>query len=65
MRTLVDYEFYFYFQKYGQKRIVTNKACKHPKRTKVYKQLLNSLDKGFIHSFGYKSKETESNYIKV
>jgi hypothetical protein len=65
MKQSVNYEFYFYFQKYGKKRIVTNKACKYPKQTKVYRLLLNSLDKGFIHSFGYKSKETENNYIKV
>ena len=65
MKTSVNYEFYFYYQKYGKKHSVINKACKHPNRTKVYKILLNSLNKGFIHSFGYKSKETESNYIKV
>ncbi len=65
MKTSTNYQFYFYYQKYGEKHIVINKVCKSPKQTKVYKQLLNSLDKGFIHSFGYKSTETENNYIKV
>ena len=65
MKALINYQFYFYYQKYGQKHIVMNKICKSPKQTKTYKQLMNSLNKGFIHSFGYKSKETENNYIKV
>ena len=65
MKALINYQFYFYYQKYGQKHIVMNKICKSPKQTKTYKQLMNSLNKGFIHSFGYKSKQTENNYIKV
>ncbi len=48
-----NYQFYLYYQKYGEKHIVIDKVCKLPKQTKVFKQLLNSLDKGFIYWFGY------------
>jgi hypothetical protein len=65
MKQKRNYQFYFYYQKYGEKHIVINKVCKAPTKTKVYKQLLNSLDKGFIHSFGYESTEIENNFIKV
>ena len=58
-------QFHYYFKEGGKKHIAGIRDCKHPKRTKIYKQLLNSLDKGFIYSFGYKSTETENNYIKV
>jgi hypothetical protein len=51
-----NYQFYFYYQPHGEKHIVTNKICKIPSRTNVYKQLVNSLDKGFIYSYGYEVK---------
>ena len=65
MKQKRNYQFYFYYQKYGEKHIVINKVCKSPTKTKVYKQLINSLNKGFIHSFGYESTEIENNFIKV
>ena len=65
MNTQRNYQFYFYYQKYGKKHIVINKVCKSPTRTKVYKQLSNSLNRGFIHCFGFKCIETENNFIKV
>lgn len=51
-----NYQFFFYYQPYGKKHIVTNKICKIPTRTNVYKQLVNSLDRGFIYSYGYEVK---------
>ena len=57
----LKYQFYFYYQEQGQKHIVTNKICKCPKRTNVYKQLLNSLNREFIHSFGFESIELINN----
>ena len=64
-RKSTNYQFYFYYQKYGEKHIVTNKICKLPEKTNVYKQLLNSLNRGFVHSFGYESKENINNFKKV
>ena len=54
----LKYQFYFYYKENGQKHIVTNKVCKCPKRTNVYKQLLN---REFIHSFGFESIELINN----
>lgn len=65
MKPLVNYRFYFRYEKYGQKHIVMNKVCKYPTKTKVYKQLMNNLNIGFIHCFGFQSEEIENNYIKV
>ena len=48
-------QFYYYFKDGGQKYIAGLKYCKYPKRTKIYKQLCNSLDMGFIEVFGYKT----------
>lgn len=60
-----NYQFYFYYQPYGEKHIVKNKICKLPKKTNVYKQLLNSLNNGFIYSFGYENKNISNNFKKV
>ena len=57
----LKYQFYFYYKENGQKHIVTNKVCKYPKMTNVYKQLLNSLNREFIHSFGFESIELINN----
>lgn len=47
-------EFSFKYVENGRDNIVEIKECKLPKRTNVYKRLVNSLDQGFIHSFGWK-----------
>ena len=48
-------QFYYYFKDGGQKHIAGLKYCKYPKKTKIYKQLYNNLDRGFIEVFGYKT----------
>jgi len=48
-------EFYYYFVDGGKKYISEIKVCKYPKKTKIYKQLLNSLDSGYIAIFGYRT----------
>ena len=55
IKELKLYEFYYRFSgsPSGKKFIVGKKLCKYPERTKIYKQLINNLDTGFIHSFGY------------
>ncbi len=65
MKQKRNYQFYFRYEKFGKKHIVIDKVCKSPTQTKVYKQLMNSLTKGFIHSFGYHHTQTENNFIKV
>ena len=61
MRELKNYEFYYYFKDGGKKYTLEIKPCKQPKKTNVYKQLLNNLDRGFIEVFGY---QVISNNIK-
>ena len=48
-----NWQFYYYYQDGGKKHIAGAKYCKAPERTNIHKQLLNSLDKGFIYVFGY------------
>lgn len=48
-----NWEFYYYYEDGGKKHISGTKYCKVPERTKIHKQLLNSLDMGFISVFGY------------
>jgi hypothetical protein len=46
-------QFHYYFKEGGTKHIAGIRDCKHPKRTKIYKQLLNSLDMGFVEVVGF------------
>ena len=55
MKQLQTFEFYYYFKDGGKKYTAEIKPCKAPEQTKVYKQLLNSLNKNFIEVFGYKT----------
>ena len=45
-------QFHYYFKEGGKKYIAGIRDCKYPKRTKIYKQLLNSLDMGFVEVIG-------------
>ena len=52
-------QFHYYFKEGGKKHIAGIRDCKHPKRTKIYRQLLNSLDMGFVEVIGFDAyKET-------
>jgi len=46
------YQFYYIHPKKNKKCIIGIRDCKYPKRTKIYKQLLNSLDMGFVEVIG-------------
>ena len=48
-------QFHYYFKEGGKKHIAGLRECKYPKKTKIYKQLCNSLDRGFIEVFGYET----------
>jgi len=45
-------QFYFYYKEGGTKHIAGIRKCKYPRRTKIYKQLLNSLNRGFVEVIG-------------
>jgi len=45
-------QFYFYYKEGGTKHIAGIIKCKYPRRTKIYKQLLNSLNRGFVEVIG-------------
>lgn len=45
-------EFSFRYEEYGKDHIVEVKECRYPRKTGTYRRLLNSLEKGFIYSFG-------------
>ena len=45
-------QFYFYYKEGGTKHISGIRKCKYPRRTKIYKQLLNSLNRGFVEVIG-------------
>tara|TARA_R110000803_G_scaffold122893_2_gene190883 strand:+ start:451 stop:621 length:171 start_codon:yes stop_codon:yes gene_type:complete len=55
MKEFKTYEFYYYFIEGGKEYEVLRKVCKMPERTKIYKELLNSLDSGYIAIFGYRT----------
>jgi len=59
------FKFYYQYQKYGKKYFVETKLCKYPKRTKVYKTLLQNLNNDFIHCFGYENIQESKGFIKV
>lgn len=46
-------EFSFRYEEYGQDHIVEVKECRYPRKTGTYRRLLNSLEQGFIYSFGW------------
>ena len=48
-------QFYFYYKERGKKHIAGIRDCKYPKRTKIHKQLLNSLNMGFVEVIGYET----------
>ena len=45
-------QFHYYFKEGGTKHIAGIRDCKYPKRTKIYKQLFNSLERGFVEVIG-------------
>ncbi len=47
------YQFYFEYKKDGERHNVEIKACKNPMQTKVYKQLEENFQAGFIEVYGY------------
>lgn len=53
------YEFFYKFSGApgGRKFVVTQKWCKDPERTKVYKTLINNFNSCFISSYGYQQVE--------
>jgi len=46
-------QFYFYYKEGGTKHTAGIRDCKYPKRTKIYKQLFNSLERGFVEVIGW------------
>ena len=64
-----QHTFTFYYREslYGQDIDIETKMCKYPEMTKVYKDLLNRMYKGEVHTIGYKRPtpgETNPDYTK-
>lgn len=52
--------FYFKTSVYGKEEVVATKECKRPRQTKIYKSLMEKLERGAIEVCGYKIKESPS-----
>ena len=59
IKELKLYEFFYKFSGApgGRKFLVTQKWCKDPERTKVYKTLTDNFNNCFISSYGYEQIE--------
>lgn len=53
-RQSYTYLFYYRLTPYGDEIEVLIRDCKQPKRTKVYKDLMQSLNTSEVHSVGYR-----------
>ena len=53
-REYIKVEFSFRFEEHGRDNIVKVKECKYPRKTGIYRRLTNSLEQGFIYSFGWR-----------
>ncbi len=51
------YTFTVKYKNHSYNTIIAVKHCLYPKKTKVYKTLVNMLDRNIIESYGY-SRET-------
>lgn len=53
MKKELVYIFYYKLSEYGEKIEVLIKRCKSPKRTKIWKQLNESLDNREVKAIGF------------
>ncbi len=59
--------FYYKHKKYGKEYYLETIICKYPKKTKLYKTLLQNLNDNFIHCFGWdiEPENKKKMFIKV
>lgn len=60
--TAINYIFYYKLTSTDERHIVTTKLCKMPKRTKVWKQLVQGLEAREFHTIGF-DIESSNEYI--
>tara|TARA_R110000822_G_C14886173_1_gene447159 strand:- start:81 stop:293 length:213 start_codon:yes stop_codon:yes gene_type:complete len=59
---MIRYNFHYQIKEHGAKELFAVKHCIRPAATKVYKHLMNLLEKNKVYSIGYRISQDVSHF---